>query len=281
MEDTISEWFRTLRDMIINSYSKIEKEHGSKNLNSYKIDQNDVQFQIKKWSHANKGGGEYAILRGNLFEKIGVNISKIESVFSQNIGKKIKHANSGEKFLATGISLVAHMNSPFIPAIHFNTRYIRTESKKWFGGGIDLNPIYPNQEETEYFHQELKNLCNLYDKNYYNNFKKECDEYFFIKHRNESRGVGGIFFDYLNPDTQNSFQFIQNLGVLMLSIYPNIIKKKVDIKWTAKEREFQLLKRGKYAEFNLLYDRGTRFGLETEGNIEAIFMSLPPSVKWH
>ncbi|MBF8246398.1 MAG: oxygen-dependent coproporphyrinogen oxidase [Rickettsia sp.] len=279
-ESEIISWFRHIRDLIIENYIKIEKNSLVEKNKHFRIKNKDPKFKITKWSHKDKGGGEYAILKGNIFEKIGVNISQIETIFSKDIENKISFAHAGEKIFATGISLVSHMCSPFIPAIHFNTRYIKTKNREWFGGGIDLTPIYPLQEETENFHKELENLCNLYDSSYYKKFKKNCDEYFFLKHRNEARGIGGIFFDYLDPSLERNFYFIQDLGKLMLSLYPKIISQKINIPWSKKEREYQLIKRGKYVEFNLLYDRGTRFGLETGGNIDAIFISLPPKVKW-
>ena len=183
-------------------------------------------------------------------------------------------------FWACGISLVAHLHSPFIPAVHLNTRHIIT-TKSWFGGGTDITPAIPDKKNVAFFHNSLKETCSYHNKKYYSKFKKWCDEYFFLKHRNETRGAGGIFFDYLNTNNwQNDFNFIKDIGKCFLKIYPEIVKNKTYKKWTNEDREKLLIKRGRYAEFNLLYDRGTLFGLKTGGNIDAILMSMPPEAKW-
>ncbi len=219
-------------------------------------------------------------MKGNVFEKVGVNISTVHGNFSKEFSKEIPGTEESSEFFATGISLVSHMRSPLVPAAHFNTRYIET-AKSWFGGGGDLTPIFPLTSETEEFHKAFKNSCDKHDLGYYDKFKKQCDEYFFLKHRNEPRGVGGIFYDYLNSGNfENDFAFTQDVGKSFRDVYPSIIRKKMFENWTDEQREQQLVKRGRYVEFNLLYDRGTKFGLMTNGNVDAILMSMPPEVKW-
>jgi coproporphyrinogen III oxidase len=221
-----------------------------------------------------------AIMRGNVFEKVAVNISTVHGEFSPEFSKQIPGTEEDPRFFATGISLVAHMQSPLVPAAHFNTRYIET-IKSWFGGGGDLTPIYPDKVETEKFHQAFKIACGRHDQDYYTQFKKQCDEYFYLKHRDESRGVGGIFYDYLNSGNfDNDFAFTKDVGRAFLEVYPDIIKAKMLLPWDEEQKKYQLIRRGRYVEFNLLYDRGTKFGLMTGGNVEAILMSMPPSVLW-
>jgi coproporphyrinogen III oxidase len=269
-----AKWFEELRDQISASYEQIELEFAQKN------NLEAGKFIKKPWQREGGGGGVISVMRGNVFEKVGVNISTVHGVFSEKFRKQIPGANDNPEFFATGISIVAHMRSPLVPAVHFNTRYIET-TKYWFGGGGDLTPIYQDDEETEIFHNALKDSCDKHDPSYYPKFKKACDEYFFLKHRNEPRGVGGIFYDYLDTGNfDNDFAFTKEVGLGMRDIYPKIVREKMDLSWTPEQREYQLLKRGRYVEFNLLYDRGTTFGLETGGNVEAILMSLPPEVKW-
>ncbi len=221
-----------------------------------------------------------SVMRGQVFEKVGVNISTVHGQFSEQFAKDIPGADIDPSFFATGVSLVAHMRSPLVPAVHMNTRFIVT-SKSWFGGGADLTPMYENAEDTAAFHAEFKQACDKHDADYYPKFKKWCDEYFFIKHRNEARGVGGIFYDYLDTGNwDNDFAFTQDVGKAFLKIYPEIVRKHMYEKWTEAQRQHQLEKRGRYVEFNLLHDRGTKFGLMTGGNVEAILMSMPPEVKW-
>lgn len=270
-----SNWFRELRNKICTEFEKIEEEFAYQNQQKSKI-----KFQRKSWKREGGGGGEISIMKGDVFEKVGVNISTVFGQFSEEFRNHIPGTTENANFWASGISLVAHMSSPLIPAIHMNTRFICT-SKSWFGGGIDLNPIFPNKKETEDFHSALKKTCDHHDSNYYPKFKEECDKYFFIKHRQESRGVGGIFFDYLNSGNfENDFTFTQDVGRCFLEIFPKLVRQKMFKKWSEKQRESQLIKRGRYAEFNLIYDRGTKFGLMTGGNPEAILMSLPPLAKW-
>jgi coproporphyrinogen III oxidase len=275
-KDETSSWFKFLRESIIAKFEHIEEEFAFNN----SLD-NPGKFIRKDWKRDGGGGGEIAIMNGNVFEKVGVNFSAVFGEFPQNTKNPIPGISKDPSFYATGISLVAHMRSPLIPASHFNTRYIETE-KFWFGGGADLTPIYQDDQETDFFHNSLKNVCDKFNKSYYEHFKKNCDEYFFLPHRNEARGIGGIFFDYLNNDNYcTDFDFIKSVGTAFLETVSPIIKNKMYKSWTDQMRETQLLKRGRYVEFNLLYDRGTKFGLDTNGNSEAILMSLPPLVKWN
>ena len=269
-----AKWFETLRDQICASYERIETDFAKgKNLVAGK-------FTKRSWNREGGGGGVMSIMHGNVFEKVGVNISIVHGVFSEEFRKHIPGAAENPDFFAAGISIVAHMCSPLVPAVHFNTRYIET-TKSWFGGGSDLTPMYPDDGETKIFHQSFKDACDQHDLQYYPKFKKACDEYFFLKHRNEPRGVGGIFYDYLDTGNfNNDFAFTKDVGLAMQDVYPNLVRNKMHLSWTPAEREYQLVKRGRYVEFNLLYDRGTTFGLATGGNVEAILMSLPPEVKW-
>jgi len=268
-----SEWFQDLRDKLCTSFEEIERDYArANNLTSGK-------FERKIWSREGGGGGEISIMRGNVFEKVGVNISSVFGNFTPEMQKQIPGAIEDPSFFATGISVVAHMHSPLVPATHFNTRYITTK-KDWFGGGGDLTPLYPNEQETKKFHEAFKEACGKHNSEYYAKFKKACDEYFFLPHRNEPRGVGGIFYDYLSTNFDDDFAFTKDVGLAFLKVYPEIVRAKMTKKWTAEQRNELLLKRGRYVEFNLLHDRGTKFGLMTGGNVEAIMMSMPPEVRW-
>jgi coproporphyrinogen III oxidase len=264
-----SNWFKLLQDIICNDIEKIEK--------------NKIKFKSKKWYRnkiKNEGGGEFKILKnGKIFEKVGVNFSEVNGKFSNEIKKKIPGANKNPNFWASGISVVMHMNNPHIPAIHFNTRFIYT-SHGWFGGGMDVTPCIKDLKEKKLLHNELKKMCDRHNKNYYKKYKKWCDEYFYLPHRKETRGIGGIFFDYKKDNWEKDFKFIRDLGITFKIIFNSIINRKYRKNWTTKEKQLQYIKRGRYAEFNLLYDRGTKFGLQTGGNTEAILMSLPPIAKW-
>ena len=259
-----SDWFRELRDGICTEFEKIE----------------GTSFTRKKWNRDGGGGGEMSIMRGKIFEKVGVNISTVYGVFSPEFRNQIPGAQDDGKFYATGISLVAHMMNPFVPAVHMNTRFIVTSNKEWFGGGADLNPIYPIEEDTKFFHDELKKCCDDHDPAFYKKYKDWADEYFYIKHRGEPRGVGGIFYDYLEGDFDKNFSFTKDVGKTFLRIYPEIVRKNMKKLYGEDEREYQSIRRGRYAEFNLAIDRGTKFGFATGGNSEAILMSLPPNAKW-
>ena len=262
-------WFSYLQTLICNNFEEIEKS--AKSLKKF------ISTDWKK--NAKDGGGTYKILKdGKIFDKVGVNKSTVSGTFSKRFRKNILGAQKNGKYWASGISVVAHMKNPKIPAIHFNTRFIVT-SKNWFGGGIDLTPCLRDRKEEIYFHSKLKKVCKENNKNY-SKYKEWCDKYFFLPHRNEPRGIGGIFFDYENKNWEKDFKFVREVGMSFIEISKNIINRKIKIKYNNKEKEKQLLKRGRYVEFNLLYDRGTIFGLNTGGNPEAILMSLPPNVKW-
>jgi coproporphyrinogen III oxidase len=273
-QEQTATWFKTLRDDICLAYEQIEVEYAR--TRSLKAS----RFKRTNWNRKDGGGGEISLMRGRVFEKVGVNISTVEGVFAAEFQKQILGAEGDPRFFATGISLVAHMQSPLIPAMHFNTRYIAT-TKTWFGGGADLTPIFEDESETMHFHDVLKAACDEFDLGYYKKFKDNCDRYFYLKHRNEPRGVGGIFYDHLNSGNfEKDFAFTGEVGKAFLNISQEIVRKKINLTWTKEQREYQLKKRGRYVEFNLLYDRGTHFGLMTDGNVEAILMSMPPLVSW-
>ena len=262
-------WFKVLQDTICFDIEEIEKKK--------------IKFVCKDWQRSkkkNEGGGEYRILEnGKIFEKVGVNFSEVSGKFSKEFRSKIPGTNSDSNFWASGISVVMHMKNPHVPAMHFNTRYIYT-SFGWFGGGMDITPCIEDNNLKTWYHKELKLSCDRHGKNYYKKYKKNCDEYFYLPHRNENRGIGGIFFDYKKENWERDFSFVKDVGVTFKKIFKEIIKKKNSKKWNKKQKEKQYLKRGRYVEFNLLYDRGTKFGLQTGGNTNAILMSLPPLAKW-
>ncbi len=259
----VKKWFLQLQNIICNSIESLEKSYGSK-----------IKFKKNKWKH-----GEFRIIKGEVIEKGGVAFSNVKGKFSAKFAKKIPGAGGSRNFWSTGVSVVLHPKNPKIPAMHFNTRFICTK-KSWFGGGMDVTPCILDNKEKKNFHKELKKMCDLHNKKYYSNYKKWCDKYFFIPHRNESRGIGGIFFDYKMDNWKKDFLFVKDVGITFNHLIKKIMKKKIFLKWTKKEKEIQLLKRGRYVEFNLLYDRGTKFGLNSGGNPEAILMSMPPQAKW-
>ena len=268
-KDLVSNWFKLLQDAFCYDIDKLE---------NYKI-----KFQSTSWNRnpkKNEGGGEYRILRnGKVFEKVGINFSKVYGKFPKKFQKNIPGAKKDPRFWASGISVVMHMKNPLIPAMHFNIRYICT-THQWFGGGMDVTPSKKDNIEKKNFHRDLKTMCNRHNKNYYKKYKKWCDEYFYLPHRKEPRGIGGIFFDYKKNNFEKDFKFVRDVGVTFQLIFNKIIQKKIKRKWTTKDKEIQYIKRGRYTEFNLLYDRGTKFGLQTRGNVEGILMSLPPLAKW-
>ena len=265
----VKNWFKILQNVIC---LEIEELEGKKKI-----------FKSKSWlrgKNKNEGGGEFRILEnGKIFDKVGVNFSEVYGKFSKEFKNKIPGTNKNPKFWASGISVVMHTKNPNVPAMHFNTRYIFT-SYGWFGGGMDITPCKKDQKLKKWYHKELKYMCDQHNKDYYKNYKKWCDEYFYLPHRKEMRGIGGIFFDYKKNNWEKDFAFVRDVGITFKNIFKQIILKKQKIKWNNKDKEMQYLKRGRYVEFNLLYDRGTKFGLKTGGNVEGILMSLPPLAKW-
>jgi coproporphyrinogen III oxidase len=265
-----SNWFKLLQNIICDDIEKIENKK--------------IRFKSKKWNRnktKDEGGGEFRILKdGKIFEKVGVNFSEVYGKFSEEMSKKIPGTFKSPNFWASGISIVMHMKNPHVPAIHFNTRFIYT-THGWFGGGMDVTPCIKDSKEKKFLHYELKRMCDRHNRTYYKKYKKWCDDYFYLPHRKEPRGIGGIFFDYKKNNWEKDFKFVSDLGVTFQMLFNSIIKAKYKKKWTSKEKELQYIKRGRYAEFNLLHDRGTKFGLQTGGNVEGILMSLPPIAKWN
>jgi len=272
------EWFESLRDQICAAFESIEREAGS-----------DASFAYTPWSREEEGnekpgGGVQGLMKGKVFEKVGVNVSTVAGNFAKEFAGSINGADADNPgFTATGISLVAHMTNPHVPAVHMNTRFLTT-GKAWFGGGADLNPPIPYEEDTEEFHAAMRAACTAHNPTYYERYKKWADDYFYIPHREVHRGVGGIFYDHLESDEEaaweRNFAFTQDVGKAFLDIYPKLVRKRMNDEFTPEDEARQLEYRGRYAEFNLVYDRGTIFGLKTGGNIDAILMSLPPRATW-
>ena len=267
------DWFESLRDRICAEFEAIEREAGS-----------DAAFNYIPWERTDPsgepgGGGLRGQMNGQVFEKVGVNVSTVGGTFSPEFAASIHGADEDPSFFATGISLVAHMANPHVPAVHMNTRFLTT-TKRWFGGGADLNPAIPYDEDTEAFHARLRAACAAHDPTFYPRFSKWAEEYFFLPHRNVSRGVGGIFYDHLEGHFDAHFAFTREVGGGFLDIFPKIVRARMNTPFDEADRKRLLEFRGRYVEFNLLYDRGTLFGLKTGGNIDAILMSLPPLAAW-
>ncbi len=270
---TARAWFEQLRDMICAEFEAIEREAGS-----------DASFDYTAWDRTDPdgspgGGGVRGVMKGKVFEKVGVNVSTVGGTFEGDFAKTIHGAAENPGFFATGISLVAHMANPHVPAVHMNTRFLVT-TKRWFGGGADLNPPLPRDEDTADFHARLKAACDAHDADHYPRFKAWADDYFYIPHRQVHRGVGGIFYDHLEGDFAANFAFTQDVGRAFLDVYPMLVRRRMAEPFTAAEMSQRNTWRGRYAEFNLVYDRGTLFGLKTGGNVDAILMSLPPVAEW-
>ncbi len=267
-------WFESLRDRICAAFEAIEREAGS-----------DAAFEYTPWDRVDPsgepgGGGVRGLMKGRVFEKVGVNVSTVGGTFEGEFAKSINGASEDPRFFATGISLVAHMANPHVPAVHMNTRFLVT-TKRWFGGGADLNPPVPYDEDTADFHAAMQRACDAHPGvGDYPRFKKWADDYFWLPHRKVHRGVGGIFYDHLEGEFEPAFALTRDVGEAFLDIYPALVRRRMDMPFDEADRARQLEWRGRYAEFNLVYDRGTLFGLKTGGNIDAILMSLPPLATW-
>ena len=294
LRDAARHWFEALRDQLCTAFEAIEREAADATRAA-------GRFERTPWTRPaaevpnrgvdggadgipDGGGGVISLMRGRVLEKVGVNVSTVQGEFSPEFRGSIPGAAEDPRFWASGISLVAHPRSPLVPAAHFNTRMLVT-TRGWFGGGGDLTPMFPASPEAaddaSQFHEALRRACDRHDPEYYPRFKAWCDRYFFLPHRNEPRGLGGIFFDHLDTGAAEAdFAFTRDVGLAFLSVYPRLVRARMHEPWTAAQREQQLVRRGRYVEFNLIHDRGTLFGLRTGGNVEAILMSLPPEVRW-
>ncbi len=263
----VDSWFSYLQIQICKEFEYLEN--------------NKIKFLKRDWKKNKKkegGGTSFLLSNGNIFDKVGVNKSTVSGIFPKNFRSKIFGAEKNGKYWASGVSVVAHMKNPKMPALHFNTRFIST-TKEWFGGGMDATPSHMDLKEKKLIHNSLRIICNQNNKNY-KKYKKNCDDYFYLPHREEARGIGGIFFDYETKDWIKNFKFVRDLGLAFIDISKKVVNRKKKIKWSKKDKNKQLYKRGRYVEFNLLYDRGTKFGLNSGGNIDSILMSLPPEARW-
>jgi coproporphyrinogen III oxidase len=269
-------WFQSLRDQLCAAFETLEDEGVGPAPAG--------RFERTAWDRpdatgAPGGGGVMSVMKGRVFEKVGVNTSTVFGTFAPEFAKSINGAEGDPRFFATGISLVAHMANPHVPAVHMNTRFLVT-TKRWFGGGADLNPALPVAADTAAFKAAFEATCDAHGAGYWDRYSKWCDEYFFVPHRNRHRGVGGIFYDHLEGDFAANFAFTQNVGRTLLDVFPRLVRRHMHAPFSDEDRAAQLRYRGLYAEFNLVYDRGTTFGLKTGGNVDAILMSLPPLARW-
>jgi coproporphyrinogen III oxidase len=273
--------FDSIRDRLVAAFEKLEDEAPG---DLYPGEPG--RFELKPWVRPAGGGGVMGFLRGRFFEKCGLHVSEVHGTFSPEMAASMPGAEKSAAFVATGVSLIAHMKSPRVPAVHMNTRFLATGGQHWFGGGADLTPTLEAQRSQEaddarLFHAAMKGACDRAHPDWHADFKARCDEYFFLPHRNEPRGIGGIFYDHHDSgDFERDFAFSRDVGEALLDVFPKIARHRMDEPWTEADRAEQLVRRGRYVEFNLLYDRGTMFGLKTGGNIESILSSMPPLVAW-
>lgn len=282
-QETARQWFESLRDRICTAFEKLEDDviGPFSDLDAGRFKQTAWNRQAAHADDVPQGGGVMSVMHGRVFEKVGVNVSTVSGVFSPEFRQTIQGAETDGTFWASGISLVAHMRNPLVPSVHMNTRHIVTSGKSWFGGGADLTPSIEFPEDNAHFHAALQKACDAHDPDYHAKFKQWCAEYFYLPHRNEERGIGGIFYDHINTDNWDAdFAFTQSVGEKFIDSFVPLVERRMNMQFTHADKEKQLIKRGRYAEFNLLYDRGTTFGLKTGGNVEAILMSLPPEAKW-